>query len=124
MEMNFKGNNMSDHKPCPDCGGRGYSYSDPDGKQLTCGMCDGYGEVEEEMSEKKTQMPPDEPANLAEWLWRVKQHGDTIFVRELVRGHWETVALGSLEPREWAAQVARMFEARIVPTRIREKGEK
>jgi len=43
---------MSVHKPCPDCGGRGYAYSDPDGKQLKCGMCDGYGEVEDKMSEK------------------------------------------------------------------------
>jgi len=42
---------MSDHRSCPDCGGRGYSYSDPDGKQLKCGMCDGFGEVEEEISE-------------------------------------------------------------------------
>lgn len=27
--------------PCPDCGGRGYSYSDPDGKQLVCQTCGG-----------------------------------------------------------------------------------
>ena len=43
---------MSEKKPCPDCGGKGYSYSDPDGKQLKCGMCNGYGKVEDKMSEK------------------------------------------------------------------------
>jgi len=25
--------------PCPDCDGRGYTYSDPDGKQLICQTC-------------------------------------------------------------------------------------
>ena len=43
---------MSDHKPCPDCSGRGFNYSDPDRKLLACGMCNGDGELEDKMSEK------------------------------------------------------------------------
>jgi len=43
---------MSDHKPCPDCDGRGFNYSDPDRKLLVCGMCGGDGELEEAMSKK------------------------------------------------------------------------
>lgn len=30
-------------KLCPDCGGRGYTLSDPDGKQLMCQTCGGDG---------------------------------------------------------------------------------
>jgi len=30
---------------CKDCDGRGYNLSDPDGKQLKCDTCDGWGEI-------------------------------------------------------------------------------
>jgi hypothetical protein len=79
------------------------------------------------MTKKKQELPPerppDEPTNLAEWLWRVKQYEGSIYVRELDNGHWKTIALGCLPPKEWAAQVARMLEAGIVPTRIRDEGK-
>ena len=75
------------------------------------------------MSEKKQELPPDEPANLVEWLWRVKQYEGSIYVRELINDHWQTIALGCLPPKEWAAQVSRMLEAGILPTRLRVKEE-
>ena len=34
--------------PCPDCEGRGYVLSDPDGRMLTCPTCDGWGSDEAE----------------------------------------------------------------------------
>ena len=33
---------------CPDCEGRGFNYSDPDGKILECQTCESTGEVEKE----------------------------------------------------------------------------
>ena len=75
------------------------------------------------MSKKRQELPPDEPVNIAEWLWRVKQYVGSIYVRELVNGYWKTVALNSLSPEKWAAQVARMLEARILPTRLRHEEE-
>lgn len=76
------------------------------------------------MSKNKKELPPDEPGSLSEWLWRVKQYENSIYVRELVKGHWDTVSLGSLPPKEWSAHVARMLELGILPTRVREEGEK
>jgi len=75
------------------------------------------------MNKKKQELPPDVPANLAEWLWRVKQYEDSIYVRELDNGHWQTIALGCLPPKEWAAHVARMLEAGILPIRVRDERE-
>jgi hypothetical protein len=40
--------------PCPDCGGKGYSYSDPDHRQIVCTSCDGPKDIKEEkVSETK-----------------------------------------------------------------------
>ena len=33
---------------CKDCDGRGYNLSDPDGKQLVCTTCDGWGEYNDD----------------------------------------------------------------------------
>ena len=37
--------------PCPDCDGLGITYGDPDGRQLICSTCDGYGSEAERMAE-------------------------------------------------------------------------
>lgn len=33
-----------DRLQCPDCAGKGFTYSDPDGKQLVCHTCEGEEE--------------------------------------------------------------------------------
>jgi len=40
---------------CPDCEGRGFNYSDPDGKQLRCDRCDGYGEIRVRVGERRDE---------------------------------------------------------------------
>ncbi|MCX6574978.1 MAG: hypothetical protein NTV82_01145 [Candidatus Aminicenantes bacterium] len=37
--LNLRGENET-RTVCPDCGGRGYTLSDPDGKQLVCRACE------------------------------------------------------------------------------------
>ncbi len=76
------------------------------------------------MSEKKLQMPPEEPTTLTDWLWRVRQYENSIYIREEVNGHWKTLALGSLPPERWAAHVARMFENSMNPVRLLDKEAK
>ena len=67
--------------------------------------------------------PPKEPVNLAEWLWRTKRYEDSIFVRELVDGKWESVPLSSLGPREWGVHVAKWLERGHLPVRMRSDEE-
>ena len=75
------------------------------------------------MSKKKQELPPDKPMNLMEWLWRVKQYEGSIYVRELVNDHWQTIALACLSPKQWGQQVARMLEVGMNPVRLRGKEE-
>ena len=60
--------------------------------------------------------PPESPENLAEWLWYVKDHEESIYVRE---GNLNK-RLSDLPPERWGAHVARMLGAGILPVRVRE----
>jgi len=76
------------------------------------------------MSEKKQELPPDEPATLADWFWKICQYEDSIYVRELAGKKWKAVTLASLPPKQWGQQVARMLEVGMNPVRLRGKEEK
>ncbi len=70
---------------------------------------------------------PDDPTDLAGWLWRVRRYEARIYVREQeADGTWESVSLADLaarDPSRWAFHVARMLEAGIMPVRVREESE-
>lgn len=69
------------------------------------------------------ERPPEEPATLEEWLWRIREYDRTIFVREKISGHWRTVALASVSPRCWAAHVAQWLKDGVLPVRVRTSEE-
>ncbi len=70
---------------------------------------------------------PDDPTDLAGWLWRVRRYEAGIYVREQeAGGTWGNVSLADLAARDlgrWAFHVARMLEACIMPVRVREESE-
>lgn len=57
---------------------------------------------------------------LAEWLARVREHDERIFIREEVDGKFESVALASLSPERWGHHVARMLQEGILPVYLKE----
>ncbi len=76
------------------------------------------------MTTEPTNLPPDTPTTLAEWLWRVRRHESAIYVREKnPNGRWVTVALADLSPERWAYWVARWLEEGAVPVRVRDPGK-
>lgn len=50
-------------RPCCDCEGRGFNYSDPDGRQLICSTCDGYGSEAERMAEAERKADEERDEN-------------------------------------------------------------
>ena len=63
--------------------------------------------------------PPEHPETLKEWLWRVKQHEDSIYVRELTEGgKWGFSPLSELPPERWAHHVAGWLEKGVAPVRV------
>ena len=73
---------------------------------------------------KDERRPPNEPANLAEWLWYVKRYEDGIFVREFIEGCWENLPLSALSPERWARHVAEWLDEGHLPVRILEESER
>ena len=76
-------------EPCPDCGGKGYTLSDPDSKQLVCWTCGGnMDEAMKAIKEKleaafsKDDQPEASPEDRPE---RSRIIGD--IVKELVFGN-------------------------------------
>lgn len=70
------------------------------------------------MPDNKT-LPPEEPQNLAEWFWRLREYENEIFVRQLRDGKYETLSLTELTPEEWGEKVAGFLNKGLLPVRIR-----
>jgi len=67
-----------------------------------------------------TQRPPDEPTTLEEWLWRLKQHENQIFVRAQDKdGKWGALNLNEITPKEWGEFVAKWLTEGHLPVRVR-----
>ena len=62
--------------------------------------------------------PPEEPANLYEWLWRLKTYESSIYVRVQVDGHWKPIALADCNPEQWAVHMATWLQEGAVPVRV------
>jgi hypothetical protein len=56
--------------------------------------------------------------DLATYLWYIKEHEERIFVRQQHPKGWHTVALSSLEPRDWGSQVAKWIDEGRIPYRV------
>ena len=65
------------------------------------------------------ELPPEEPKTLADWLWRLKEYENGIFVRVKRDGKLDAVSLRNVSPREWGEHVARFLEKGMVPVRVR-----
>ena len=61
--------------------------------------------------------------SLADWMTRIRQYENSIYVRVQVAGEWGNVALVDLSPERWGEEVARMLEAGIYPTRVLDENE-
>ena len=62
--------------------------------------------------------PPDEPENLFEWLWRLRQYEADIFFRGIREGKGTSVSLKDATPQEWAAFVEGALERGMLPMRV------
>lgn len=81
-------------------------------------------EAEPPVRSSEIVRPTEYPNTLADWLWRLKLYEDGIFVRwKDTTGHWRTVSLVSLPPKDWAKRVARWLEEGAIPARIRDDAE-
>lgn len=68
-------------------------------------------------------MPPDEPADLFEWLWRTREYEAEIFIRAYRSKHWVNVSLKESTPQEWAAFMSRALQTGILPVRVKRPSE-
>lgn len=67
--------------------------------------------------------PPDLPQTLIELLWYCRYYERDIFVRAKRDDGWGNVALGDLEPFDWAETITRFVEKGIIPVRVRRETE-
>jgi hypothetical protein len=68
--------------------------------------------------------PPDEPQNLAEWLWRLRRYESGIYVRiQNSEGRWVNASLAELDAKTWGVKVAGFLETGALPVRIKEPEE-
>lgn len=68
-------------------------------------------------------MPPEDPSNLFEWMWRTREYEEEIFIRVKRNGHWQNSSLKEATPQEWAAFMARALESGMLPVRIKRESE-
>lgn len=66
------------------------------------------------------ERPPEEPTTLEEWLWRLKQYENQIFVRAQDKdGKWDALNLNEITPKEWGTFVAGWLTDGRLPVRVR-----
>lgn len=73
---------------------------------------------------KQKPPAPDDPKDLAEWLWRLRRYENGIYVREQVDGKWTNARLSDLPPERWAFHVARWLDGGVLPCRVLEEHER
>lgn len=61
--------------------------------------------------------PPEEPQDLAEYLWFCRHWEHVIFFRAQREGKWTNVALADLTPQEFGEKLARLLEENRLPIR-------
>ncbi|TXI10938.1 MAG: hypothetical protein E6Q68_07225 [Polynucleobacter sp.] len=68
-------------------------------------------------------MPPENPEDLFEWLWRLREYEDCIFIRVYRNKEWMNVSLKEAKPQEWAAFTSRALEKGMLPVRVKRDSE-
>ena len=65
----------------------------------------------------------DTPRTLPQLLDYIERYADTIFVRELVNGNWESVALSSLPAKRALFHGFRFLRDGVIPVQVRDAEE-
>lgn len=70
----------------------------------------------EQESFQELPKPSDLPANFFDWIYRIKFYEKTIFVQHPTNGGH--IALSELNPRQWAATIAKWWSEGMTPARV------
>lgn len=79
--------------------------------------------AQEDTIDQKREMPSDDPQNLFEWLWRLREYEDGIYIRVQRGEQWTNSSLEEATPKEWATFVAKALDKGMLPVRVKRDSE-